>query len=93
MTHTLKVQKLRNPNSPLTISRVDEMKVSELKEELKQRGQKVNFSIILLRVVVVVKKFLLFLDFHSMLFGCKNGCALIKNAVLQLQILYSDIFL
>ena len=41
MTQTMKVQKLRDPNSPLTVSRLDEMKVSELKEELKQRAQKV----------------------------------------------------
>ena len=40
----MKVQKSRNPNAPLTLSRLEEMKVSELKEELKQKGQKVNFS-------------------------------------------------
>ena len=41
MTQTMKMEKMRNPNAPLTASKLDEMKVSELKEELKQRGLKV----------------------------------------------------
>lgn len=42
LTQTMKMEKPRNPNAPLTASKLDELKVSELKEELKQRGQKVT---------------------------------------------------
>ena len=42
LTQTMKIEKMRSSPSTLTTSKLEEMKVAELKEELKSRGQKVS---------------------------------------------------
>jgi len=45
LTQTMKIEKPRKLSSVLIASKLDEMKVTELKEELKSRGLKVSRAI------------------------------------------------